>query len=88
MEYLKDWDRETTILFLGMIVGSFVWVVSERIALGILMGFLTHLAFTAVYEACARTLGLPHLSYVKDFERNYLPRIMRMIPSLRLKRQV
>lgn len=88
MEYVKDWDRETSIVFASMIFGSYTWVMSERIALGIFVGTLAHLALTAIYEACARIFDLPHLSYVEYFEREYMPLIVRYIPRSTLKRQV
>ncbi len=88
MEYLKDWNRETSILFASMILGSYAWIVSERIFFGTLAGVCTFLMLSALYEATGRFLGLPHLSYVVEFERTYLPRIMRLVPRSRLKRQV
>ena len=88
MEYFKDWNRETSILFASMVTGSYVWVISERILIGLIAGLFAHLAYTAVYQALARALDLPHLSYVKEFERDYLPRIMRVLPLKKLTRQV
>lgn len=91
MEYLKDWDRETTILFASMVLGSCVWVVFEHVALGALAGVVAHFALTALYQAAARTFGLPHLSYVEDFEKTYAPhieRLVRSLPRLALRRRV
>lgn len=88
MEYLKDWNRETSVLFASMVIGSWVWVVSERLFLGALAGVFAHFALTALYQSCARIFKLPHLSYVRDFEREYLPLILRVMPRVRTKRRV
>lgn len=91
MGYLKDWDRETSILFTSMVFGSYVWVIMERVSLGLLAGVAAHFALTALYQACAHTFALPHLSYVREFERTYAPHIQRFaraLPRLALRRRV
>lgn len=91
MEYFKDWDRETSILFTSMVFGSYIWVIAEHIVLAVFAGLAAHFMLTAIYEAAARVLNLPHLSYVQDFEKTILPHIQRLMlsmPRIALRRRV
>ena len=75
------WNRDTTLVFMSMLVASYAWIATERLFIGIPVGIAMHALTTLVYEALAYRFGWRHLSYVEDFVLPFLARFFRNAQS-------
>ncbi|MFZ2555545.1 MAG: hypothetical protein WAZ27_01060 [Minisyncoccia bacterium] len=78
-EYFGTWDRETTLMFMSMVVGAYAWVMTERIFIGVAVGLAMYAIEVIAYQFLASRLGWRDVEAALLFDQHIAPRISRLL---------
>lgn len=77
-EYFTDWDRDTSLMFMSMLVGAYAWVMTERLMIGIAVGFAMYAIEVVVYQFLASRLSWRNVEAVTWLNQHVIPRLARL----------
>lgn len=78
-EYFSAWDRETSLMFMSMIVGAYAWVMTERIVIGLAVGLAMYAIEVIAYQALASRFSWHDLEITTAFNTHLAPRIHTLL---------
>lgn len=77
-EYFSTWDRETSLMFMSMVVGAYAWIMTERIFIGIAVGLAMYAIEVVAYQLAASRFLWRDVEAAILFNQHILPHFSRL----------